>query len=442
MRIVHVLGWYFPDSLGGTEVYVAALARHLRGHGHEVFVAAPNSDCDRDYGYRHEGGEVFRYSIPKRPTRREVQGRASTRGADRFHRWLERNKPDLVHCHSLVTGLGLEELERARALGARVIVTCHTPSLGFICQRGTMMRWGMDLCDGLAEPVKCASCALVEGGLPQTVAKTVGGIPQSLSQLGALIPGRLGTAVGMRDLIRHNTHRQHRLLETVDAFVVLTQWAWNTVAANHGSERKLVLNRLGIDLNGVRKRNIERPIGVPVRLGYVGRFHATKGIFVLAEALSQLPRNLPFSLELRGPTISNEDRATQQKLEAMMGKDSRIRFAPAVEHKDVGRVLAEYDVLLCPSTWLEGGPTVAMEAQAVGTPVVGSRIGGLGEIVEDGVNGRLVPAGNAIALATAIAEVAEHPEMVERWRGRLPAPRTMNDVALDYLNLYEACLPN
>ncbi len=440
MKIVHALGWYFPDSLGGTEVYVAALSKRLRDEGHEVLIAAPDADCDGDYRYRHDGVEVYRYSIPKRPTRREVQGRASTRGSERFHRWLEATRPDVFHCHTLVTGLGLEELEMARALGAKVIVTCHTPSLGYICQRGTMMRWGRELCDGLAEPVKCASCALFGGGLPYSFARVVGGVPEKASRLGGLIPGRVGTALGMRDLIRHNADRQRDLLRTVEAFVVLTQWAWTAVSGNLGSERKLVLNRLGIDLNGVRGNDDERPVGVPVRLGYLGRFHATKGIFVLAEALSQLPRDLPFSLELRGPTLSHEDRATRRRLEAMIGQDSRVRFAPAVEHHDVGRVLAEFDVLLCPSTWLEGGPTVAMEAQSVGTPVVGSRIGGLGEIVEDGGNGRLVPPGDAAALASAIREVAEAPELVVRWRTRLRPPRTMEDVARDYLALYDACL--
>ena len=43
MKIAHALGWYFPDSLGGTEIYVAALSRELQARGHEVVIAAPDA---------------------------------------------------------------------------------------------------------------------------------------------------------------------------------------------------------------------------------------------------------------------------------------------------------------------------------------------------------------------------------------------------------------
>ena len=41
MKIVHLLGWYFPDSVGGTEVYVEGLCKRLQDAGHEVLIAAP-----------------------------------------------------------------------------------------------------------------------------------------------------------------------------------------------------------------------------------------------------------------------------------------------------------------------------------------------------------------------------------------------------------------
>ena len=67
-----------------------------------------------------------------------------------------------------------------------------------------------------------------------------------------------------------------------------------------------------------------------------------------------------------------------------------MTFAPAVTAIEVPQILAGYDVLCCPAVCLEGGPTVAIEAHAVGTPVIGTRIGGLAELITDGVNGKLV----------------------------------------------------
>jgi glycosyltransferase involved in cell wall biosynthesis len=101
-------------------------------------------------------------------------------------------------------------------------------------------------------------------------------------------------------------------------------------------------------------------------------------------------------------------------------------------------VLTRVDVVCCPSLAVEGGPTVALEAHAAGVPVIGSDIPALSELVRDGVNGRLYPAGDHRALADILNELAGDPHLVERWRGSLPAVRTMDDVARDYLALYAA----
>jgi glycosyltransferase involved in cell wall biosynthesis len=110
-----------------------------------------------------------------------------------------------------------------------------------------------------------------------------------------------------------------------------------------------------------------------------------------------------------------------------------------VPHAQVPRALAALDVLVCPSLVAEGGPTVAIEAHAVGTPVIGTRIGGLAEMVADGMNGRLVAPGDWRALARVIQTIVEDPAgTVDQWRRLLPPPRTFDDVTRDYLSLYAA----
>jgi glycosyltransferase involved in cell wall biosynthesis len=79
---------------------------------------------------------------------------------------------------------------------------------------------------------------------------------------------------------------------------------------------------------------------------------------------------------------------------------------------------------------------VALEAMAVGTPVVATRIGALAEMIQDGVNGRLVPPGDWRALADAFRGIVQDPTVLDRWRAALPAIRTMDDVARDYLQVY------
>jgi len=96
------------------------------------------------------------------------------------------------------------------------------------------------------------------------------------------------------------------------------------------------------------------------------------------------------------------------------------------------------DVVCCPSRAVEGGPTVALEAHSAGVPVIGSDIPALSELVREGVNGRLYPAGDARSLADILQDLAGDPTLVDRWRASLPAVRTMDDVTRDYLELYAA----
>src|SRR5215207_1274426 len=105
VKIVHLLGWYFPDSVGGTEVYVEALCRRLRAAGHDVLVAAPNADHAAPERYEHRGVRVFRYQIAGAPTRDEAQHRLPVRGVDRLYRFLADERPDILHLHSFTTGV-------------------------------------------------------------------------------------------------------------------------------------------------------------------------------------------------------------------------------------------------------------------------------------------------------------------------------------------------
>lgn len=441
MKIVQAVGWYFPDSLGGTEVYVAELCRAFTAAGHTVTVAAPDPTTEGERVYRHDGTGVYRYPIPRQPTRSEAQGSAVVRGAERFHAWLAAERPDVVHLHTFVTGLGLAELRAAKACGAKTIVTTHSSSLGFLCTRGTLMQWGEWPCDGISTPAKCAACALDGRGLPRIAAHLFSRTPPAFARACAAIPGPVGTVLGMSDMIRRNLRRERELLATADRFVVLTEGARQLLAANNFGIGDVVVNRLGIAAPAEpRTEPAPRQSGVALKVGYLGRYDVIKGVEILARAIALLEPEVPIEFEFRGPAPSKQERAVRANLLRIVADDDRVRFADAVPHAEVADVLRTYDVLCCPSICFEGGPTVALEAQAVGTPIVGSAIGGLREIVDDGISGRLVPPNDPVALAGVLREIALNPAAtVDKWRTGAPVPRTMREVADDYLRLYATC---
>jgi glycosyltransferase involved in cell wall biosynthesis len=440
VKIVHLLGWYFPDSIGGTEVYVETLCRRLREAGHDVRVAAPDSHHAAAERYEHDGVQVFRYTIPDTPTRDEAYHRVVVRGGERLHRWLADERPDVLHVHSFTTGVGLPEIREARRLGIRVIVTCHLPGFGYMCRTGELMQWGRVPCDGIVEPAKCASCNLTRLGLAQPLAVAAGAVPPAVSQILRQLPGRVGTTLGMSASVLEYAAMQRELFGLVDRFVVLNDTARRMLVANGSPADKLVLNRLGLSHRTARKPSAdEAPTRRPVRFGYVGRLHPSKGLTELARAIAAIPRAVDFSLEIRGPAPDPFTRRYADDLRELVADDPRVTFAPAVPPSDVPRVLATFDVLLIPSMWFENGPTIALEAMAVGTPIVASRVGNLAEIVEDGVTGRLVPAGDLAALSRLLIQITTDPAAtVDAWRRALPFPRTMDDVARDYLSMYAA----
>jgi glycosyltransferase involved in cell wall biosynthesis len=441
MKIVHLLGWYFPDSVGGTEVYVEGLCRRLSIAGHDVLVAAPFVGESAPAPYWHDGVLVFRYPIPGDPTRDEAYGRVTVRGASQLHAWLAQEQPALLHVHSFTTGVGLPEIRAARNLGIRVIATCHLPGLGYMCRTGELMQWGRSACDGVVDSKKCSACNLTRLGMPQSLARLCTALPGDVSRMLSGLPGRAGTTLGMRASVLEYQSLQRELFELVDRFVVLNDTAREMLIANGSPASKLTLNRLGLSHTEVRRKPApeQQPTSRPVRFGFVGRLHASKGLVELVRAACQVPQQTPFVLEIRGPQHDEQARRLVAELRAIAAGDARVVFGPAVASPDVPRVLASYDVLLCPSTWFENGPTIALEANAVGTPVIASRVGNLAEIVVDDVNGRLLPAGDVPAWSQVIAHTAADPERtIDHWRRHIVPPRTMDDIARDYLSLYAA----
>jgi glycosyltransferase involved in cell wall biosynthesis len=440
VKIVHILGWYFPDSVGGTEVYVEALCRRLRDAGHQVIVAAPDSHRAAAHRYEHDGVTVFRYPVPSAPTRDEAQHRRPVRGAEQLHRFLAEERPDILHVHSITTGVGLPEIREARRLGIRVIVTCHLPGFGFMCRSGELMQWGRVPCDGVVRAGKCAACNLTRLGMPQLGARLVASVPVPASVALQGLPGRVGTALGMPASVREYEAMQRELFALVDRVVVLNETGRRMLVSNGSSADKIVLNRLGVSQRGaVTPSTVHRANGAPVMFGYLGRLHPTKGLTELMHAVAAISRDVAFRLEIRGPVLDDATQRYVDSLQQVAGGDPRVEFAPAVPAADVPALLAGYDALLCPSMWFENGPTVALEAIAAATPIIGSRVGNLAELITDDVNGLLVAPGDIDAWAHALTRVALSPaDTVDRWRYALTPPRTMDDVASDYLALYAA----
>ncbi len=135
------------------------------------------------------------------------------------------------------------------------------------------------------------------------------------------------------------------------------------------------------------------------RLLFVGRLAAVKGVPVLFAALQKVLEKHP-GLHLTLIGDGPERKALEEQARAMGLRDV-TSFLGFQSQDDVAAALAEHDLFVLPS-FAEGVPVVLMEAMAARLPVVATAVGGVGELVEHGSSGLIVPPGDIDALAKAL----------------------------------------
>ncbi len=167
-----------------------------------------------------------------------------------------------------------------------------------------------------------------------------------------------------------------------------------------------------------------------IRLGFIGRLTEEKGVDNLVRALAAVPRD-KVRLLIAGRASDSE----QQRLKAM-APDARIEFlgfiAPDEFYKQI-------DVVIAPSIWEDPGPLVVADANAAGRPVLGTRFGGMSEVIKHGETGWLTAA-DPKSLTKSILEIVANPQQIAEISHQLISNTnkyTFADVVSEYRKLFE-----
>jgi glycosyltransferase involved in cell wall biosynthesis len=161
-----------------------------------------------------------------------------------------------------------------------------------------------------------------------------------------------------------------------------------------------------------------------------------KGVHVLLEAVRRLPAD-QFELEIWGSLETFPDYAAQVKA---LAQELPVRFCGAFDNDDAASVYDRFDVLVVPSLWPENSPLVIHEAFMAGMPVVASRIGGLPELVTDGINGLLFDPSSSASLANTLRTLVDWPERIAQMANRVPLVKTIEEDARDWERRYETLM--
>jgi len=168
---------------------------------------------------------------------------------------------------------------------------------------------------------------------------------------------------------------------------------------------------------------------LPLVFFFAGRLDDQKGVDVLLEAFRRLPRGPRLRLAGTGPR--EED---YRRLASSLGIDGAVRFLGAVARDRLPALMCESHVFVLPSRY-ENLPLGILEAMACGRPVVAARVGGVAEMVEDGVEGLLVDPDDPHVLALALRrlheDAAQRKRMGEAGRRRVVGRFTWDAVAAE-----------
>src|SRR5262245_56413088 len=372
MKVMHVPFGFFPDTAAGAEIYVDALARQQQELGIDPVIAAPASEGAI---YTHGPLRVLRYGVSSSLSLDDLWGEGDATAAERFGQILDAEKPRLVHLHAYAPGVSVRCAEQANARGIPLVFTVHTPVM---CARGTLMRWGSSVCDGVMRPDVCPACTVAAQGLPRPVASAYAPLVKLAAPVTRGHSGGVWTALRLPDLVVQRISAVRSFLDSMKRIIVQAQWTREVLERNQVSVMKIHLVRHGLPEDSFPTHTVER-FGTTLRLAYLGRLTPFKGPHLIVEALRAAP-NLPVELTIFG--IEQEGAFTDyvRWLRRQASAEPRIRFAPPIPNTEVARTLARYDALVVPSQWLETGPLVVLEAFAAGIPVIGTRLGGIAEL--------------------------------------------------------------
>ena len=378
MRVLFVTNSFPPSYTGGAEVANYHTCRALIREGIDCSVLALNNRVleRADEWYDLDGIPVHRvvYKLTPRSAATDVFDWHIYRATKRE---LRRLQPDLVHIHN-VSGATLAPYLASRALGVPVVNTLH--DLWLLCPNNMLYQKDGSFCDPKSAPPDCKHCYRRYdhwGDIPfrrQIFARLTANVKSFICPSQAVIDCHVqaGYAPDRFHLVRLG------LADPVTGDVSELQEAM----AGAAGYRTLVFAGGGIEI---------------------------KGAEVLLQALPLLFQS---SERLRVLVAGSGDGNMLARFR---------EYAPAVQMVGVvpspamSALFALADLTIVPSIVHENSPVVIYESYQAGTPVVGSRIGGIPELIREGETGYLFPVGDSAALAQAVLSHFARPAQERRW---------------------------
>ena len=365
MKILLVNKFLYPN--GGSETYIFELGKELVRQGHEV----------QYFGMEHEGRVVGNHVESYTSNMDFHSGKLdkllyplkivySVEARQKIRTVLDDFSPDVVHLNNINFQLTPSIIYEIRAWEknnhrVKIVFTAH--DYQWICPNHMLYI-----------PYKSVTCdRCISGGYSQCTKNRC--IHNSL----------LKSVIGTIEATLYSFLHTYRM---VDKVIAPSRFMYDKLSSNKDIADRLIMLRNFVPCE-VNSQKIETATGDYVL--YFGRYDVQKGVPTLLKVCREL-ESIPFVFAGSGP------------LEQLVNQTENVTNVEFVSGEELHRLIAEARFTIYPSEWYENCPFSVMESQMLGTPVIGTDIGGIPELIstDDAPTGVLVEAGNADALRDAI----------------------------------------
>lgn len=357
MRILLSNKFYYRR--GGDCVCTINLEELLKANGHEVAIFS----MDYPENLPSEWSKYFPSEVKFKPglglfeTIKRPFGTSEVKR--KFKTLLNDFKPDVVHLHNIHTQLSPIMGQIAHEKGVKVVWTLHDYKL--LCPRYDCLRNGETICEKcFTDKSKVKEYKCMKG-----------------STIGSLLA-----------YYEANSWTRERLEAQTDAFICPSQFMADKMAQGGFSQSKLNTLCNFIDVEKCRKDSYEKGD----YYCFIGRLSHEKGVKTLIEAALQLPYKLKI---IGGGPLEAE-------LKELIVGNSNIEMLGFKQWDEIKEIVGGARFSVIPSEWYENNPLSVIEAQCLGTPVLGANIGGIPELIENGVSGMTFESRNAADLKSKI----------------------------------------
>lgn len=387
MKVLFANKFFFRN--GGSEVVMFQERDFLLGQGHRVvdFSMRDERNFASEHSEHFVGRQDYRGGGKLGKLKSALAFVHSPGAVRRIGALIDATRPDLVHCHNIYHQLTPSIIGAAKARGVPVVLTLHDYKP--VCPSYTRLSAGKP----------CSAC--LDGDFGQVLRRRCA-------------EGSLGKSA----LLYAEAAVQRRLgnYEKVDRFVAPSRFMRDAVLHRFRPEQVAMLYN-GVDTAAIPVS--DRDEGYVL---YLGRLSQEKGIETLLRAHAAANGAWPLVVAGTGPL------AADFKL-----KYETAKFVGHLGGAALQAVIAGAAAVVVPSEWFENCPMSVLEAMAHGKPVVGSRMGGIPELVAEGKTGLLFKPGDVAELQEKLATLMALPAL-RQLMGKQARVRAAQEFSLEKHN--------